>query len=61
MGHPAFQDYFNSSIVSLTFQEMKTNKSNIFAAGDVVQFPLDMFGASKVNIGHWQMAHAHGT
>ncbi|XP_064647805.1 apoptosis-inducing factor 3-like isoform X2 [Lineus longissimus] len=41
-------------------KEMRTNKNNIFAAGDVVQFPLDMCGASKVSIGHWQMAHAHG-
>lgn len=38
---------------------MKTSQANVFAAGDIVQFPL--FTANQnVNIGHWQMAHAHG-
>ncbi|XP_076832126.1 apoptosis inducing factor mitochondria associated 4 isoform X2 [Brachyhypopomus gauderio] len=39
---------------------MKTNVTDVFAAGDVVSFPLWLCGDKKVNIGHWQMAQAHG-
>ncbi|XP_071946293.1 apoptosis-inducing factor 3-like [Antedon mediterranea] len=39
---------------------MKTNKDNIYAAGDIVEFPLSIADDAKVSIGHWQMAHAHG-
>ncbi|XP_041457152.1 apoptosis-inducing factor 3-like isoform X2 [Lytechinus variegatus] len=39
---------------------MKTNKTNIYAAGDIASFPLAMAENREVNIGHWQIAHAHG-
>uniref|UniRef100_A0A8C1YRF2 Rieske domain-containing protein n=1 Tax=Cyprinus carpio TaxID=7962 RepID=A0A8C1YRF2_CYPCA len=39
---------------------MKTNIPDIFAAGDVVSFPLPLVGHKRVNIGHWQLAQAHG-
>ncbi|ROK28224.1 Apoptosis-inducing factor 3 [Anabarilius grahami] len=40
---------------------MKTNIPDVFAAGDVVSFPLPLVGHKRVNIGHWQLAQAHGT
>uniref|UniRef100_A0A672RI11 Apoptosis-inducing factor 3-like n=1 Tax=Sinocyclocheilus grahami TaxID=75366 RepID=A0A672RI11_SINGR len=39
---------------------MKTNIPDVFAAGDVVSFPLPLVGHKRVNIGHWQLAQAHG-
>nr|NP_001074169.1 apoptosis inducing factor mitochondria associated 4 [Danio rerio]AAI29325.1 Zgc:158614 [Danio rerio] len=39
---------------------MKTNIPDVFAAGDVVSFPLTLVGHKRVNIGHWQLAQAHG-
>ncbi|XP_030632608.1 apoptosis inducing factor mitochondria associated 4 [Chanos chanos] len=39
---------------------MRTNVPDVFAAGDVVSFPLAMFGNRRVNIGHWQLAQALG-
>ena len=42
---------------------MKTNVDNIFAVGDIAAFPLDLptfEGVRQVNIGHWQLANAHG-
>uniref|UniRef100_A0A3P9QE42 Apoptosis inducing factor mitochondria associated 4 n=1 Tax=Poecilia reticulata TaxID=8081 RepID=A0A3P9QE42_POERE len=39
---------------------MRTNVADIFSAGDVVSFPLTIRGNQRVNIGHWQMSHAHG-
>ncbi|XP_033123203.1 apoptosis-inducing factor 3-like [Anneissia japonica] len=48
---------WNAVVVDKT---MKTNKQNIYAAGDIVEFPLSIANDAKVNIGHWQMAHAHG-
>ncbi|XP_067221820.1 apoptosis inducing factor mitochondria associated 4 isoform X1 [Chanodichthys erythropterus] len=39
---------------------MKTNVPDVFAAGDVVSFPLPLVGHKRVNIGHWQLAQAHG-
>ncbi|XP_007563148.1 apoptosis inducing factor mitochondria associated 4 [Poecilia latipinna] len=39
---------------------MRTNVPDIFSAGDVVSFPLTIRGDQRVNIGHWQMSHAHG-
>ena len=32
---------------------------DVYAAGDIVQFPLPLAGKS-VSIGHWQIAHNHG-
>ncbi|KAK7925767.1 hypothetical protein WMY93_008077 [Mugilogobius chulae] len=39
---------------------MKTNVPDVFCGGDVCTFPLTMAGDQQVNIGHWQMAQAHG-
>ncbi|KAM6946447.1 apoptosis inducing factor mitochondria associated 4 [Aplochiton taeniatus] len=39
---------------------MRTNIPDVFGAGDVTSFPLSIRGDQRVNIGHWQLAHAHG-
>ncbi|KAM5312957.1 apoptosis-inducing factor 3 isoform 1-T4 [Glossophaga mutica] len=39
---------------------MQTNVPGVFAAGDAVTFPLACRNNRKVNIPHWQMAHAQG-
>lgn len=39
---------------------MRTNIPDVFAAGDVASFPLSIHADKRVNIGHWQMAQAHG-
>ncbi|TSN39313.1 Apoptosis-inducing factor 3 [Bagarius yarrelli] len=39
---------------------MRTNISDVFAAGDVASFPLSIHADKRVNIGHWQLAQAHG-
>ncbi|XP_053375535.1 apoptosis-inducing factor 3-like isoform X2 [Mercenaria mercenaria] len=39
---------------------MATDKADVYAAGDIVEFPLFSSGGTNVNIQHWQMAHAHG-
>uniref|UniRef100_G1LQ22 Apoptosis-inducing factor 3 n=1 Tax=Ailuropoda melanoleuca TaxID=9646 RepID=G1LQ22_AILME len=39
---------------------MLTNVPGVFAAGDAVTFPLAWRNNRKVNIPHWQMAHAQG-
>ncbi|XP_044139812.1 apoptosis-inducing factor 3-like isoform X2 [Bufo gargarizans] len=41
-------------------QFMRTSVHDVFAAGDVVSFPLAMMDGHRANIGHWQMAHSHG-
>ncbi|KAM3934092.1 apoptosis-inducing factor 3-like isoform 2-T3 [Leptodactylus fuscus] len=41
-------------------QFMRTSVPDVFAAGDVVSFPLAMMDGHRTSIGHWQMAHAHG-
>lgn len=41
-------------------QMMQTNIPGVFAAGDAVTFPLAWRNNRKVNIPHWQMAHAQG-
>ncbi|XP_071994224.1 apoptosis-inducing factor 3-like [Engystomops pustulosus] len=41
-------------------QFMRTSVPDVYAAGDVASFPLAMMDGHRVNIGHWQMAHAHG-
>ena len=41
--------------------QMQTNVPGVFAAGDAVTFPLAWRNNRKVNIPHWQMAHAQGT
>uniref|UniRef100_A0A672GB54 Apoptosis inducing factor mitochondria associated 5 n=1 Tax=Salarias fasciatus TaxID=181472 RepID=A0A672GB54_SALFA len=39
---------------------MRTNVPDVFCAGDLATFPLAMAKNRLVNIGHWQMAQAHG-
>ncbi|XP_070573401.1 apoptosis-inducing factor 3-like isoform X2 [Ptychodera flava] len=39
---------------------MRTSKANVYAAGDIVEFPLAMLNGERVNIQHWQIAHMHG-
>ncbi|TWW75062.1 apoptosis-inducing factor 3 [Takifugu flavidus] len=39
---------------------MRTNIPGVFCGGDVATFPLTMAKNQPVNIGHWQMAQAHG-
>lgn len=41
-------------------ENMATNQPNVYAAGDIVEFPLFTVGGASVNIQHWQMAHSHG-
>lgn len=41
-------------------ENMATNQADVYAAGDIVEFPLFSVGGKNVNIQHWQMAHAHG-
>lgn len=46
--------------LALSPQMMQTNIPGVFAAGDAVTFPLAWRNNRKVNIPHWQMAHAQG-
>ncbi|KAK2882067.1 apoptosis-inducing factor 3-like [Channa argus] len=39
---------------------MRTNVPDVFCGGDLATFPLAMAKDQLVNIGHWQMAQAHG-
>uniref|UniRef100_A0A914VVB9 Rieske domain-containing protein n=1 Tax=Plectus sambesii TaxID=2011161 RepID=A0A914VVB9_9BILA len=39
---------------------MKTNVDDVYAAGDIVTFPMAALELDNVNIQHWQMAHKHG-
>ncbi|XP_036975378.1 apoptosis-inducing factor 3 isoform X2 [Acanthopagrus latus] len=39
---------------------MRTNVPDVFCGGDLATFPLMMAQNQLVNIGHWQMAQAHG-
>ncbi|XP_070699220.1 apoptosis-inducing factor 3-like [Pempheris klunzingeri] len=39
---------------------MRTNAPDVFCGGDLATFPLAMAKNRLVNIGHWQMAQAHG-
>ncbi|KAK6968220.1 apoptosis-inducing factor 3-like isoform X1 [Biomphalaria glabrata] len=41
-------------------KNMKTNIEDVYAAGDIVEFPLFTADDQQVNIQHWQMAHQHG-
>ncbi|XP_060942389.1 apoptosis-inducing factor 3-like [Limanda limanda] len=38
----------------------RTNVPDVFCGGDIATFPLAMAKNKMVNIGHWQMAQAHG-
>lgn len=50
--------HFSGSISLL--QYMRTNVPDVYCAGDLATFPLMMAKDQLVNIGHWQMAQAHG-
>ncbi|XP_022594440.1 apoptosis-inducing factor 3-like [Seriola dumerili] len=39
---------------------MQTSVPDVFCGGDLATFPLAMANNRLVNIGHWQMAQAHG-
>ncbi|XP_044079085.1 apoptosis-inducing factor 3 [Siniperca chuatsi] len=41
-------------------KHMHTNVPGVFCGGDLATFPLAMAKNQLVNIGHWQMAQAHG-
>ena len=44
----------------ILFQYMATDQQDVYAAGDIVEFPLFTVGLKNANVQHWQMAHAHG-
>lgn len=50
--------HFSGSVSLL--QYMRTNVPDVYCAGDLATFPLMMAKGQLVNIGHWQMAQAHG-
>lgn len=39
---------------------LETNLKGIYAAGDIIEFPLISYNNVRVNISHWQMALSHG-
>lgn len=39
---------------------MQTNIPNVFAAGDVVTFPVELLDGARSSIHHQQVAEAHG-
>ena len=49
----------NRGFIPVT-KHMKTNIDDIYAAGDIVEFPLFTAEDQQVNVQHWQMANAHG-
>ncbi|RUS78071.1 hypothetical protein EGW08_014151, partial [Elysia chlorotica] len=60
-------DFLQGSGINLTDRgyipvdkNMRTNIPNVYAAGDITEFPLACAGDESVNIQHWQMAHQHG-
>nr|XP_016852441.1 PREDICTED: LOW QUALITY PROTEIN: apoptosis-inducing factor 3 [Anolis carolinensis] len=56
-GTPVVLDQTGSIQVDLF---MKTNVPFVFAAGDVVSFPVALLGGKSIPIRHWQVAQAHG-
>ncbi|KAJ7996118.1 hypothetical protein DPEC_G00233760 [Dallia pectoralis] len=54
---PIVMDSKNFVIVD---KYMRTNVHDVFCGGDLATFPLTMANNKMVNIGHWQMAQAHG-
>ena len=39
---------------------MLTSAADVYAAGDIVEFPLMHMDNKTVNVQHWQIAHAQG-
>ena len=56
----SFTDTLEYTLLLIVFQSMATETADVYAAGDIVEFPLFSVGGNSVNIQHWQMAHAHG-
>lgn len=52
---------YSSFYDTCVLQFMKTNIPDVFVAGDVVFFPFPLVEHKRINIGHWQLAQAHGT
>ncbi|NXG38277.1 AIFM3 factor, partial [Dromaius novaehollandiae] len=50
----------NSSGAILVDLRMQTNIPNVFAAGDVVSFPVALLNGEQLSIHHQQVAEAHG-
>ncbi|NXE52081.1 AIFM3 factor, partial [Casuarius casuarius] len=50
----------NSSGAILVDLRMQTNIPNVFAAGDVVSFPVALLNREQLSIHHQQVAEAHG-
>lgn len=40
---------------------METNIADVYCGGDIASFPLFLHDGEKVAIGHWQVAHGHGS
>ncbi|XP_067650688.1 apoptosis-inducing factor 3-like isoform X2 [Haliotis asinina] len=60
-------DFLKDSGIAMTTRgfitvnkSLQTNVADVYAAGDIVEFPLFMAGDQQANIQHWQMAHKHG-
>ncbi|XP_048247566.1 apoptosis-inducing factor 3-like isoform X1 [Haliotis rufescens] len=60
-------DFLKDSGITMTTRgfitvdkSLQTNMADIYAAGDIVEFPLFTAGDQQANIQHWQMAHQHG-
>ncbi|XP_041349641.1 apoptosis-inducing factor 3-like [Gigantopelta aegis] len=60
-------DFLKNSGINLTSRGfvtvdkgLKTNVAGVFAAGDIVEFPLFMNENTASNVQHWQMANQHG-
>ena len=39
---------------------MHTSVENVYAGGDIVMYPNPYENNALINIGHWQLASAHG-
>jgi len=44
----------------LVDNNFETSEKNVFAGGDIVKYPLNLFEDKIVNVGHWQTAQTHG-
>ncbi|XP_041865231.1 apoptosis-inducing factor 3 isoform X2 [Melanotaenia boesemani] len=50
----------NSKNFVIVDKYMRTNVPDVFCAGDLASFPLNIAKNQLVNIGHWQLAQAQG-
>ncbi|XP_027239416.2 apoptosis-inducing factor 3 isoform X2 [Penaeus vannamei] len=42
-------------------EHLETNIADVYCGGDIASFPLFLHDGEKVAIGHWQVAHGHGS